>query len=183
MTLVFAFAAEFGNLTVRLQPHLSATSTAYVMALVGKCPTTPPDRRAKTQCNIYRVEAGSIIQGVLSADGIAPNTHLGTCPPDARAEYPAWAKAHPCPPYDPQCDCHGPWMVAGDLAWAGGGPGPDFFLSTQRRSDTPWHTVWGKADDAESLATVGRIFKVPTTNQGGLRIAVQPLGFTISLAP
>jgi cyclophilin family peptidyl-prolyl cis-trans isomerase len=61
-------------------------------------------------------------------------------------------------------------MQRGDVGWAGGGAGPDFFIYLgQRPAD--WlkrdHTVWAEVTDAESLAVADRIVQLPSHTPGG----------------
>lgn len=56
-------------------------------------------------------------------------------------------------------------MERGEVGWAGGGPGPDFFIYLGAQPAAHFglsHTVWGEvADDQQSFDTVEAIVKLP----------------------
>jgi len=93
-------------------------------------------------CKFYRAEPGFLLQGVLRA--VIPANNITT--PGPRP------------------------MQSGDVGWAGGGPGPDFFIYLSDRPATDWgtsHTVWAEVADAESLATARRLVGLPSHTPGG----------------
>lgn len=61
-------------------------------------------------------------------------------------------------------------MQRGDVGWAGGGAGPDFFIYLGERPAS-WlkkdHTVWAEVADEASLALADRIVKLPSHTPGG----------------
>jgi hypothetical protein len=61
-------------------------------------------------------------------------------------------------------------VVRGDVGWAGGGAGPDFFIYLGKRPAS-WlkrdHTVWAEVADDESLALADRIVGLPSETPGG----------------
>merc|ERR1712176_1219432 len=98
----------------------------------------------------YRAEASFLLQGSMSSPRVASTSHQGPCPagvdPDINRK-----QGRKCFPHDPNCGCHGPIMLPGMVAWAGGaGGGPDFFIYMGSTPITFWshdHTVWGELAD------------------------------------
>jgi cyclophilin family peptidyl-prolyl cis-trans isomerase len=90
------------------------------------------------QCEFYRVEPGFLLQGSL------------------RARIPANNVTTPGPRP----------MRRGEVGWAGGFSGPDFFIYLGRDPATHWgtdHTVWAEVADAESLAVADEIVALPAS--------------------
>ncbi len=136
-----------GDVRIKLRDDWHRPSTDAVRALAG----TPGAciNRARP-CELYRVEHGFLVQGHLRGS-LPVNTKTGCVPAPA------------CQP--------GPRvMVRGDVGWAGGGPGPDFFVYLGARPAS-WlkrdHTVWGEVADEQSLATADRIVGLPSHTPGG----------------
>jgi len=144
-----------GDIHIVLRPDLSSESVAYIheMASSKTCPN----------CNFYRADQ-RILQGIMKSPAVPKVETKGNCPVEYRG------KSQPvCPKHDPDCGCHGPTMTKGMVGWAGGGTGPDFFIDAFEKPAEFWgqeHTVWGEIQDAESLAVVDAIFKLPTHTDG-----------------
>lgn len=105
-----------GDLRITLRDDWHAPSTAAVRSLAeehAKCTgrgggTRACARSACTQCELYRVETGFLVQGTLR--GSRPVNRETGCKPA------------------PACQPGPRVMVRGDVGWAGGGAGPDFFV-------------------------------------------------------
>ena len=102
------------------------------------------------QFQFYRAEHNFLLQGVMGDRIAAKNIEKGPCPVgvDLAEEYPNRSVlseikrlqkqrnseifvclfCRRCFEHDPNCGCHGPIMTRGDVGWAGGGTGPDFFI-------------------------------------------------------
>ena len=98
----------------------------------------------------YRVEPGFLLQGSLRA--LIPANNVTT--PGPRP------------------------MRRGDVGWAGGGPGPDFFFFLGAQPATHWgtdHTVWAEVADEASLATADAIAALPPlpTKPGEMHIIAE----------
>lgn len=122
-----------GDMSIFLKPEWSMGSVAYVrnVAAYGLC----------TQCELYRVEPGFLIQGIIKAM-IAPNKELKEGPK---------------------------LMERGEVGWAGGFAGPDFFVylgAQPARHFGTSHTVWGVLDEA-SIAVAERIVQLPSSTPNG----------------
>jgi hypothetical protein len=87
-------------------------------------------------CEFYRVEPGFLLQGSLRA--LIPANNVTT---------------------------EGPrHMVRGDVGWAGGSAGPDFFIYLGAQPATHWgltHTGWAEVADAESLVLADTLAALP----------------------
>ena len=86
------------------------------------------ERQCEGSCHLYRVEPGFLVQGTLRSFAVHANAKT----------------------------LRGPKiMERGEIGWAGGGAGPDFFVYLGRLP-ADWlghdHTVWGTLADEESLA-------------------------------
>ena len=82
-------------------------------------------------------------------------------------------------------DAHRPGgnlMEKGDVAWAGGSAGPDFFIMMTRNGFGSSHTVWGSMADDESMQLAQKLVKSkisPSVKPGEMRIIADPIGFTV----
>lgn len=92
-------------------------------------------------CELYRVEPGFVLQGIIGAV-IPPNTELKEGPK---------------------------LMERGEVGWAGGFAGPDFFIYLGHKPAFHFgtsHTVWGVLDE-ESLLVAERIVALPSNTPRG----------------
>lgn len=106
------------------------------------------------RCLFYRAEPGFLLQGALHAVIPANNDTTRRGP--------------------------GMPMERGDVAWAGGFAGPDFFITHVRVPGFgASHTVWGSLDGAESLAVLDRLVQLPASAgpRGGMRMITAPPAF------
>ncbi|KAK3267363.1 hypothetical protein CYMTET_24073 [Cymbomonas tetramitiformis] len=164
-----------GTIRIRLLPELSRSSVDYVVnvAQQNKCASS-------RECKFYRAEPTFLLQGNMKTQ-LPPNRQLGPCP----AEFAGKPRATACPAHDPNCGCHGPIMVPGQVGWAGGGSGPDFFIYTGQGPATHWnndHTVWGELADQESLSVVEAVLQLPTDRPPhGMLMLKHTIPFTIQL--
>jgi len=113
-------------------------------------------------CEFYRVEPGFLLQGSLRAR-IAPNSVTKEGP------------RH---------------MVRGDVGWAGGSAGPDFFIYLGTQPATHWgltHTVWAEVADEESFAVAEQCVQQPPlpTKPGEMHIIAEriPISPKVAAAP
>ncbi|KAG8465999.1 hypothetical protein KFE25_005569 [Diacronema lutheri] len=106
------------------------------------------------RCHFYRAEPNFLLQGALHA--VIPANNDTTRRGLAVA------------------------MERGDVAWAGGFAGPDFFITHVRVGGFgASHTVWGSLDGAESLAVLDRLVALPASAgpHGGMRMLGKPVPF------
>ena len=96
-----------------------------------------------TSCKLYRVEPGFLVQGVLRSFVVRANKE--TFQFQKLMEY-------------------------GDVGWAGGSAGPDFFVYLGEKPAT-WlkfdHTIWGTVQDPKSLEVLEKIVKMDSHTPGG----------------
>jgi cyclophilin family peptidyl-prolyl cis-trans isomerase len=107
------------------------------------------------KCVFYRAEPHFLLQGALGAY-IKPNNETRTRGADVA-------------------------MERGDVAWAGGFAGPDFFITHVRVPGFgSSHTVWGSLDGADSFAALDALVQLPASAGpgGGMRMIVEPPAFT-----
>jgi len=142
-----AIHTSVGDIRLRLRPDWHAASVDSVRRLAS------PDLAAGacSSCEFYRVEFGFLLQGTLRGV-LPPNDQTGCTPAPA------------CQP--------GPrLMQRGDVGWAGGGAGPDFFIYLGA-TPASWlkrdHTVWAEVADEASLALAERIVNLPSHTPGGV---------------
>jgi len=137
-TLVISFPSsseqQLGRIRIKLRDDLSPESVRHVRAVVerGTC---------SEKCKFYRAQGKSILQGIMSVPDAGPafdpkqTVVKGQCP-DEFAYF-----ANKCAEHDPKCDCHGPIMTKGQVGWAGGGTGPDWFIDYYDRPVDWWGTT------------------------------------------
>ncbi len=165
---------EPAAVNVHLKPNLSGPSSAAFVAALA--------RRGEAG-RFYRAEP-MLLQGRLGDGRLLrvgdPAVELGPCPPgaDLVVDFPGRA----CFPHDPHCGCHGPIMNYGDVGWAGGGAGPDFFIYVGRGPSRSWaydHTVWGRVEDDASLQEISNVLLMPTIPLNGQSTLLSPVKFRI----
>ena len=84
---------------------------------------------------------------------------------------------------DPQGRPGGDMMEKGDVAWAGGSAGPDFFIMMTRNGFGASHTVWGSMADSESMELAEKLVRGKvSTPPGQMRILDEPVRFTMAPA-
>ena len=111
-TRVVALRTAAGDLRIRLKPEWHLPSVRFVQqAALGDFCTV--------KCELYRAEPGFLLQGAMRAL-VAPNT--------ACRRFSGGPKE--CT--DPMKRPGGTVMARGDVAWAGGSAGPDFFIAMSR---------------------------------------------------
>ncbi|KAG7354782.1 cyclophilin type peptidyl-prolyl cis-trans isomerase [Nitzschia inconspicua] len=165
---------EYGKIRIVLMPELSPESVEYIYKLVesGVC----------KRCNFYRSEKPGILQGVMANPNIPVNEKRGPCPEGLEGTVP-----NECPDWDKNCGCHGPVMTKGAVGWAGGDAGgPDFFIDHYTEPAKFWgtqHTNFGKIQDDESFAVIGRIFDQPVEEEGMMLMLETPIHFDLSIEP
>ncbi|KAG7358830.1 cyclophilin type peptidyl-prolyl cis-trans isomerase [Nitzschia inconspicua] len=165
---------EYGKVRIVLMPELSPESVEYIYKLVesGVC----------KRCNFYRSEKPGILQGVMANPKIPVNEKRGPCPEGLEGTVP-----NECPDWDKNCGCHGPVMTKGAVGWAGGDAGgPDFFIDHYKEPAEFWgtqHTNFGKIQDDESFAVIGRIFDQPVEEEGMMLMLETPIHFDLSIEP
>lgn len=116
------------------------------------------ERQCEGSCHLYRVEPGFLVQGTLRSFAVHANAKT----------------------------LRGPKiMERGEIGWAGGGAGPDFFVYLGRLP-ADWlghdHTVWGTLADEESLAIAESIVAGPSHTPGGpntMRFLREKMYFTV----
>ena len=150
-----------GELRIRLKPEWHLPSVRYVQsAALGDFCTV--------KCELYRAEPGFLLQGALRAL-VAPNKRCRQFP------------GGPEECTDPRERPGGAAMEKGDVAWAGGSAGPDFFIMLGRSGGFgATHTVWGSlADDASMELALQLVQGKSSAKPGTMRILDEPLRFTI----
>ena len=70
---------------------------------------------------------------------------------------------------------------AGDVAWAGGSAGPDFFIMMNKNGFGATHTVWGSMADQASMDLALKLVKGKSSSAPGtMRILDEPVRFTMT---
>lgn len=162
---------------IKLLVHFDETSESTINIRLIPIVSGPTSRDFVTTMatyhgggRFYRAENQFLLQGSIEPH---PNyndrnaVEKGPCPPgvNLEAEFPD----RPCFEHDPNCGCHGPIMKKGDVGWAGGGVGPDFFIVDSPRPVIHWahdHTVWGRiAGERGASALLSPWMNTITINQ------------------
>lgn len=157
---------DAGELRIRLRPDWHLPSVRYVQRVAAMDVCT-------VKCELYRAEPGFLLQGAMRAI-IAPN----------RACRAFTGSPKECT--DPTERPGGAVMQKGDVAWAGGSAGPDFFITMNRIGGFGGtHTVWGSLADEASMTLAEKLVQQPISpdvKPGQMRILDQPIGFVVSSA-
>ena len=78
----------------------------------------------------------------------------------------------------------GNFMEKGDVAWADGSAGPDFFIMMNRNGFGASHTVWGSMADDESMQLALKLVQRKSSSpRGEMRILDEPVRFTMAPGP
>lgn len=162
-TRIVKLETEFGDLRIALRPdwHLPSVTFVRQVALSDVC---------TIKCQFYRAEPGFLLQGAMRAV-IAPNKLCRKF------------RGSPKECNDPEERPGGSVMERGDVAWAGGSAGPDFFITMNRVPGFGGsHTVWGRLADEESMQLALKLVQhkiSPSVKPGEMRILDQPISFSV----
>ena len=109
-----------------------------------------------SECKLYRAEPGFLLQGVIR--GFLPANKVTKEGPKI--------------------------MERGEIGWAGGASGPDFFIYLGKEPATHFgksHTVWGVIADDESMAVVEKIVMRPAKSEvpGGMHMIEEKMPIEI----
>jgi len=110
-------------------------------------------------CEFYRAEPSFLLQGSLR--GFIPPNNITTPGPKL--------------------------MERGEIGWAGGSAGPDFFIYLGSEPAAHWkhdHTVWGVIADEESLKVVEKINSLPAKapRPGDMHMLEKRVSFSTAVA-
>jgi cyclophilin family peptidyl-prolyl cis-trans isomerase len=169
---VLKLSTNAGDIKIRLRPELSPESIAYIIKVLAQPQSAQHSSKAGRGCSFYRLELApppgsegppyGLLQGSLAAEGVIS---LMKAPKSKLVERPE--------------------LQVGSVAWAGGGLGPDFFVSLVAHPE--WkhdHFVWGEVEDMEELAV---ILKLPTSaakwGQTQVQVLKQELPFNVTGVP
>jgi hypothetical protein len=163
-TRIVSLRTKFGELRIRLKPEWHLPSVRYVQAAaLGDFCTV--------KCELYRAEPGFLLQGAMRAL-IKPNKQCRKF------------RGGPEECTDSEVRPGGPMMEKGDVAWAGGSAGPDFFIMMTRNGFGSSHTVWGSMADQESMDLALKLVHGKSSSKPGtMRILDEPIGFTMAPTP
>jgi len=162
-TRIVALKTKFGELRIRLRPEWHLPSVRFVQraALTDSC---------TVKCELYRAEPGFLLQGAMRAI-VEPNKRCRQF------------RSGPKECTDDAARPGGSVMEKGDVAWAGGSAGPDFFIMMSKSPNFgASHTVWGSLADRESMDLALQLVKgkiSPTVKPGEMRILDEPVRFTM----
>lgn len=160
-SVVGAVVVQFGDegdlppVQLALHPEWSESSAAFWREAA----------RVNCKGTLYRNEGDTLLQGRLDCPLKVP-VSKGACPVGVAVD-----PNRRCPAHDPQCGCHGPIMQRGDVGWAGGGTGPDFFIYTGIAPATWWshdHTLIGRVQGETSWAALRRLHAMRAHNDRGM---------------
>ena len=159
-TRIVALHTAFGDLRIRLRPEWHLPSARFVQrAALGDFCTV--------KCELYRAEPGFLLQGALRAL-VEPNTRCRSF------------SGGPKECTDPKERPGGSMMEKGDVAWAGGSAGPDFFIMMSRNGFGASHTVWGSLADQQSMDLALRLVQGQSHSKPGtMRMLAEPIRFTL----
>lgn len=114
-----------GVIQITLRPEFSEESIEYIHKILDE---------GCLRCNFYRAEKRGILQGMIVNKKVPLPTNRGRCPPGFENI------TNDCPEWDKNCACHGPVMERGNVAWAAGDTGPDFFINDYEERALWWGT-------------------------------------------
>ena len=157
---IVALKTKHGELRIRLKPgwHLPSVRFVREAALSDSC---------TVKCELYRAEPGFLLQGAMRAV-VSPNKQC--------REFPGG----PAECTDSKERPGGNTMEKGDVAWAGGSAGPDFFIMMTRNGFGATHTVWGSMADEESMNLALKLVQGESSSpRGQMRILDEPVRFTM----
>lgn len=149
-----------GELRIRLKPewHLPSVRFVQAAALSDSC---------TVKCELYRAEPGFLLQGAMRAV-VTPNKQC------------RYFNGGPKECTDPAERPGGSYMERGDVAWAGGSAGPDFFIMMNRNGFGATHTVWGSMADKASMDLALKLVQGKSSAPPGqMRILDEPVRFTM----
>ena len=149
-----------GDIRIKLKPEWHLPSVRFVQeaALSDSC---------TVKCELYRAEPGFLLQGAMRA----------TVTPNKKCRY---FRNGPEECTDPEERPGGSYMEKGDVAWAGGSAGPDFFIMMNRNGFGATHTVWGSMADDESMQLALKLVRSKSSAPPGqMRIIDDPIRFTM----
>ena len=161
---VVVLKTKFGDLRIELKPEWHGPSVRFVReaSLSDSC---------TVKCEFYRAEPGFLLQGAMRAV-VTPNKR---CRKFVNG---------PEECTDPMERPGGYRMEAGDIAWAGGSAGPDFFIMMNANGFGATHTVWGRLADAASMALARELVLGNSSSPPRqMRILDDPVGFTMLSEP
>ena len=164
-----------GIIRIRLLPNLSPESVRYIKRVVALyttdgnrfhrgCSSNEPLAGANGPLCLYRME-GVPPPGTVDGDG-------NPGPPYALIQGRLAHAGARGVPASAVRSAKKPKLQAGDVAWAGGGTGPDFFISLAPHPE--WgngHVVWGRV---ENMASLDRLRAEPRVQQswGNVRVSL-----------
>ena len=160
-TRIVSLQTTHGALRIRLRPDWHVPSVRFVQAAaLGDFCTV--------KCELYRAEPGFLLQGAMRAL-VEPNKRCRKF------------RGGPKECEDPEERPGGAIMNNGDVAWAGGSAGPDFFILLGRNGFGATHTVWGSLADEESMALALKLVRGKSSSAPGtMRILDEPVRFTMT---
>ena len=159
-TRIIALKTALGDLRIRLKPDWHVPSVEFVRAATLSDSCT-------VKCELYRAEPGFLLQGAMRAT-VRPNKQCRAF------------SGGPKECTDSQERPGGNYMEKGDVAWAGGGAGPDFFIMMNRNGFGATHTVWGSMADNESMELALKLVQGKSSSpRGQMRILDEPVRFTM----
>jgi len=159
-TQIVTLVTGEGELRIRLKPewHLPSVRFVQAAALGDFC---------TVKCEFYRAEPGFLLQGGLRAL-VEPNRACRSF------------RGGPAECTDPELRPGGSYMEKGDVAWAGGSAGPDFFIMMHRNGFGASHTVWGSMADTASMDLALKLVQGKSSSKPGtMRMLDDPIRFTI----
>ena len=144
----------------RIRVHLRPEWSVTSFDFARAVGAAGPDAQASSS-NVYRLEPGFLIQGRIGARGVKPNQKITRAPKV---------------------------MERGEIGWAGGSAGPDFFIYLGN-GPASWlgnpheGTIWAEVADEESLAVADNISLLDLgqkTAPGQMHLMKRPLPFVTS---
>jgi hypothetical protein len=148
---------HIGDIRLILKPEWSRPSAEYAKT-VGAVDSIASSRQHAS--TVYRLEPGFLIQGKLAAPGVRPNTDKRRAPKV---------------------------MERGEVGWAGGGAGPDFFIYLGT-GPASWlgnphdGTIFAELADEESLEVAANVshLPMPPTPPGQMHLLKSPVRVVVA---